>query len=587
MGRIGLIALGVLLFVIARAHGAGAPETLAAEELHHYLGQMTSQQPAAEVRIDPALGDGEAFAIDATGDQVKISGSNGYMTLFAAYQYLDGQGCRFLSPALDFYQGAAEIIPGKRSLTAVKVSGKPAMKLRKLYVEEGHSHTPENLAQLVEWMPKVGYNTLVVPANYQGAGKVMWDHFRERVTPECQKRGITIEVGGHGYQNFLNSEMEGGKLFEMHPEWFGMDADGKRRPEHQHVFCSSNPAAVDYLIKNFVAYVKDRPEIQIYDFWPPDGARWCECEECKKLGAPADREAILVKQVQDRVKAIRPDLRLEFIAYQLAITPPEHAAVDHDTLIDFCPISQQFDRQINDPVSAKNKEYADALLAWRKAFDGDISIYSYYRKYAWDSLPVIIPHYMQKDLQWFAGVPVQGVSTYSEPGDWYTYELNHYALAALAWDPNVNVDELVKKFCDARYGSESALAMETFALLEKVVRNDCSLPNLSLKTANEIADAQFEMQKEFQRLMKAKMRTTDKSISRSLGRLVLMCGYAANDLEIQQLRASGASKDQIGAKVDELHQFLQSHADEGVFLIKDQRGSTSRMSKRYGAGVKS
>ena len=36
----------------------------------------------------------------------------------------------------------------------------------------------------------------------------MWDKFRERVTPECRKRGITIEVGGHGYQNFLNAEME-------------------------------------------------------------------------------------------------------------------------------------------------------------------------------------------------------------------------------------------------------------------------------------------------------------------------------------------------------------------------------------------
>jgi len=37
---------------------------------------------------------------------------------------------------------------------------------------------------------------------------------------------------------------------------------------------------------------------------------------------------------------------------------------------------------------------------------------------------------MQKDLQWYAKLPVQGVSTYAEPGDWFTYELNHYVLAA-------------------------------------------------------------------------------------------------------------------------------------------------------------
>ena len=76
-------------------------------------------------------------------------------------------------------------------------------------------------------------------------------------------------------------------------------------------------------------------------------------------------------------------------------------------------------------------------LAWHKVFDGDISIYSYYRKYAWDSLPVIIPHYMQKDLQWYAKVPVQGVSTYAEPeaeqqrwrlrGGWSSYPSTHIA----------------------------------------------------------------------------------------------------------------------------------------------------------------
>src|SRR6201999_1438743 len=109
----------------------------------------------------------------------------------------------------------------------------PKFKLRKLYVEEGHSHTEENLKQLIEWMPKVGYNTLVVPMNYQGHGKVMWDNWREVLTPELQKRGITIEVGGHGYQNFLNADMEGGKLFDQHSEWFGLDKIGARRREEQ------------------------------------------------------------------------------------------------------------------------------------------------------------------------------------------------------------------------------------------------------------------------------------------------------------------------------------------------------------------
>src|SRR5207248_6577399 len=150
---------------------------------------------------------------------------------------------RFLAPSFALYEGSAEIIPPKSHFQLAFDHGvqKPALKFRKIYVEEGHSHTPENLAQIVEWMPKVGFNTLVVPTNYQGAGRVMWDNFRERVAPECQKRGITIEVGGHGYQNFLNAEMEDGKLFAQHPEWFGQNAASQRMKNKGWVFCTSNP----------------------------------------------------------------------------------------------------------------------------------------------------------------------------------------------------------------------------------------------------------------------------------------------------------------------------------------------------------
>jgi hypothetical protein len=200
-------------------------------------------------------------------------------------------------------------------------------------------------------MPKVGYNTLVVPTDYQGRGIVMWDNFRPLVMPACRKRGITIEIGGHGYQNFLNAQMEDGKLFKLHPEWFGADKGGVRHSERGHVFCTSNAQAVAYVIKNFIAYIKDHPEIQIYDFWPPDGATWCQCDQCEKIGSAADREAVLVKQVQDAVHKVRPDLRMEFIAYQLAITPPEHAKVEPHIIVDFCPSGQQYDHQIDDPSS--------------------------------------------------------------------------------------------------------------------------------------------------------------------------------------------------------------------------------------------
>ena len=602
MGRAWVIGLVAFLAVMPFAHAqqlAQADEMFAARELDRYLTQMYADGgPDVEFVIDPPVvtDGGEAFTIKPLaggGGGFEITGSNRNMALHGGYHLLDLLGCRFLAPQFAHYEGAAEIVPKKKTLDAtlrLPITRKPKLKFRKLYVEEGHSHDIDNLKQLVEWMPKVGYNTLVVPTDYGGSGRVKWDNFRQELTPQLQKRGITIEVGGHGYQNFLGADMEGGKLFEQHPEWFAKNAKGEPQKAKAWVFCTSNDAAVAKLIENFLAYIKDRPEIQIFDFWPPDGARWCECDNCKKLGEPPDRQAILLKQVQDAVRPVRPDLRLEIIAYSSYLEPPKNVAVDKNVLVDFCPIAQHFDAQINDPTN-KNKTYADALVAWRKSFAGDISIYSYYRKYAWDSLPVIIPRYMQKDLQWYATLPprgTQGVSVYSEPGDWFTYELNHWVLPALAWDPDADVEKLVAKFCEARYGEEfSSTAKATLDALEEIVRNYCSVPHVPLKEADAIAKAQSQASELVKNVSAAEARATDENVKRSLQRLHLMCTYAERDLEIQHLRATTppAPREAIVEKAKALHAWVKSHADDGVFLVKDNRLNQNRMLTRYGVGA--
>jgi hypothetical protein len=578
--------LSVILFVAPSAHAAGGD--FARAELDRYLKQLSAGgrlAPQVNVAVDPALGD-EAFSISTEGDRIKVVGSNDLMVLTGAYHLLDLLGCRFLAPNFAHYQGSAELVPigaGLRVKLDAPILRKPTLKFRKLYVEEGISHDIDSLKQLVEWMPRAGYNTLVIPTDYAGRGRVKWDHWREALTPELQKRGLTIEVGGHGYENFLNAGMESGKLFARRPEWFGANAAGERQKPTRVVFCTSNAEARETVIRNVLAYLKARPEIQIFDFWPPDGAKWCECDDCKKLGEPPDRQAILLKQVQDAVRSIRPDVRLEVIAYSSYLNPPKDVPIDKNVLVDFCPISQHFDEQIDD-ADSKNKVYADALRAWRKDFAGDISIYSYYRKYAWDSLPVVIPHYMQKDLQWYATLPVQGISVYSEPADWFTYELNHYVLAKLAWDPNVDVDALVTKFCQARYGSEWKIARDALVTLQDAVRNYGSVPHVPLKSPDAIAKARDGVKARLMQVDMATSRSANLAEKRNLGRLKLMITYAERDLEIQHLRATNAMPEQIREKATDLHAWVKSHADDGVFLIKGNRLNLNRMHTRYGVG---
>lgn len=580
-------------YVIATSKNASPAELLAANELSKYIEQMSgaklplsgdvAPKKAIVVASDAAIA-GEEYRIRADGPTIYIEGGRGRSTLYAVYDLLDRLGCRWLAPNFNHYQGSAEFVPKSKDL-AVDLSKpiveKPALAIRKLYVEEGHSHNAENLAQMVEWMPKARFNMLVIPTDYSGRGMVKWDNWREKLTPELQKRNLVIEVGGHGYQNFLNAEMEDGKLFDLYPDWFGMDAEGKRRPEHGRVFCLSNDKAVEYLIANFLKYLEARPEIQTYAFWPPDGASWCECPKCKAIGGPADQQAYLLAKVKAAVAKVRPDVRLEIIAYAKAISPPTTQKMDKSVLVDFCPISQCFEVQINDPSSEVNANYVKELRSWRKAFDGDISIYSYYRKYAWKSLPNLIPHYMQKDVQFYATIPTQGISSYAEPGDWFTYELNHYVLGNLAWNPSADVDALIKKFAEARFGSSAEAAMSTYAMLEDVVRHNCGIPGTSLKSVDELTKAQGKLDLASEELRSAESREQDAAIQRNIERMLLMIEYARLDIDVQKGKAAKAPKEETDKLVDQLAAFLLKHGNDGVFVLHS-RTESPRLRKTYG-----
>jgi hypothetical protein len=603
-GEFVLADQGVAAYTIDTAAKPSPTEAFAAQELQRYLGAMSGASFQMAVKPGPQAilvckrdsvpGDtslpagvaelpAEGYCLAARQNGLLVIGADERGTLYGAYALLERLGCRWLAPAFSFYQGAYQVVPKNQRLVLTlkaDVLQQPVLKYRKLYVEEGHSHTTENLLQMIDWMPRRGFNTLVVPLNYGGQGRVKWDNWRDALTPELQKRGIWIEVGGHGYENYLNTQMEGGQLFERHPEWFCLDGSGRRVKNAHAVFCTSNKEAREYFTHDVMRYLDAHPEIQIFDFWPPDGAKWCQCASCKALGTPSDRQALLLAEVSAAVRKTRPDLRFETIAYAACVAPPGKAAMDPRVLVDFCPIGQCFECQINDPGSARNAGYAAQLGAWMKAFKGDISIYSYYRKYAWRSLPVLLPHYMQNDLQFYQRMGVRGVSSYSEPGDWGTYELNHYVLGGLAWNPAADVDAMISEFVEARLGTQVALGRKAYQLLEENVRHVCTLPGTELKTGAEYQRAAGAFAALAQELENPGAAPTDKATTAALHRLALALEYARRDFSLQQARVEKKEVAQREAMVEDLNGFLQAHAQEGVFVA--ERIPAAKQAGRYG-----
>jgi len=592
--RLELARAGRTRYVIVVDRAATPAESLAASELASYLGRisgarfpMRSGAGASHALVvrraaagDPGL-TGDSYAIRTRGDSLILVGGSDRAVLFAAYDLLERLGCAWLAPALRFYHGAHEVVPRRRLLVyepAGDVVERPAIATRILDVGQAASYDTTSLRQVIAWLPKRRFNTVRFPADHGGNGRVKWDNWRAVVTPELTRRGLSIEVGGHGYQNYLNARMDGGAVFTAHPEWFGRDSTCRPSRATNVVFNSANADATRFLLDNVVRYLGARPEISVFDFWPPDGARWADCAAEATLGTPQERQVMLANALAASLRRVRSTARLEIIAYADALYPPREHRLDPDVIVDFCPIDQNFDSPIDGDVP--NVRYAAALLEWRRAHPGQLGAYTYYRKYAWRSLPVLIPHNMQRDMRWYARVPVQRISTYAEPADWFTYELNYLAFGTLAWNPEANVDSLVARYAETRFGAAHEAAAAAIATLENEYRLRGSIPFSASDTPEELRHAEASLASRLASLHDARA-TVSGAEAASLDRLAQMVGLALRDVRIQDARVRGDSPHAVATQIDALVRFINANADAGVFLSRGYDDDRGRYQRHY------
>lgn len=592
--RLELARGGVAKYVIVAAPDASPAESLAASELASYLGRMSgarfrvrtaagSSSPIVLRRAGTADGDltGDAYDIRVRGDSLLLIGGSDRAVLYAAYDLLERLGCEWLAPAFAFYHGAHEVVPRHRVLAyeaGSDVAQRPAIDTRILDVGQAASYDAKSLRQLIAWLPKLRFNTVRFPADHGGSGRVKWDNWRSAVAPELRRRGLSIEVGGHGYQNFLSARMDGGALFDSHPEWFGRDSSCHRSRATNVVFNSADAGAIRFLLERATRYVRARPEIDVFDFWPPDGARWADCVEDSTLGTPQERQIALANALAGQLRRAGSAARVEIIAYADALYPPRTGRLDPDVIVDFCPIDQNFDSPIDGDVP--NVRYAAAMMEWRRAHPGPLGAYTYYRKYAWRSLPVLIPHNMQRDMRWYTHVPVQRISMYGEPADWSTYELNYLAFGKLAWNAELDVDSLITRYAEARFGAARGAAAAALATLESVYRLRGSIPFSAADTPEQLDAAVVEISARLASLRAA--HPSEKGAkAESVERLSLMLEMALRDVRIQAARVRGEAPASVDAQIDGLVRFIGAHADEGVFLSRGYDDDRGRYQRHY------
>ncbi len=567
---------GVSDYVILVSPRASEVEHYAASELQKYLGQITGSRLAIETRANgkPFIAVGnhplarkifvasryagdDAFRQKTAGVNLFFKGATERATLYAVYDFLEAQGCRWFTPAIPQLAGHHEFVPKRAKLEIHSKDSfeRPLMKYRKRDGDIGRrSNTAATWTPILEWAAKMRANVFSLSLR-------AYEENRELLKTETQKRGMILQIGQHDVMNeFLAPQ----KYFAAQPEWFGL-IDGVRAVRargKQVIFETANAEAMKTFENNLIAYLRSRPEIDVFQLWLADAGLWSESPEAQKMGAPAERMSIFIQQITKALRAAKLKTKVSFIAYSFYTEPPRNMNFEPQTILEFCPINQNHSFSLDDAASPENKKYYEQLQKWIKRFPGEVTHYSYYAKFSWRSLPVVLPVQIAREIKTWHRIGEVGTSLYSEPGNWLALEFNHAAFSRASWEENFNHEKWYDERLQARFGA-AAWAMKRYHRLSTRISLEALIPQSADK--NNSRDFQ-DLLTQAQTAMREAMEKADTPDAKWLvGKLAWQPEYLALALRFRDAQRAG-DKEQTNRLRGAIARLIAARANDGTTL---------------------
>jgi hypothetical protein len=464
-----LTQAGQALARLVVADTPSVPEQTAARELAVYLNKVTgaSFTPVAEsasTATGPAIYLGQTrfaaqhgldfapmgpdeFVLRTVAGHLVIGGGRPRGTLYGVYAFLEEvAGCRWLTLFGD------EVVPQRPDLLVPPLDRRerPAFATRDLYcpiwcnVDMRRQFTLRN---------RLNGNSSLTTAEYGGSPTQF------------------VGPGVHTFSHYIPPE----QFLATHPEYFSL-RDGKRLGEGGQL-CFTHPELQTVLAERVRAQIAgsqdDDPATKICSVSVNDVPGMCDCPQCTALaqqeGSHAGPLLQMINAVADRVGQDFPNVLIDTLAYRRkdTETPPRTLRPRDNVIVRVCPIDNNFAAPFEDET---NRDFLGHLKGWA-AITKHLWLWYYPVTYGnGNCSPQANLTRWAQDLRMTQACAVSGVFAQDDSGHAMMHDLadlKQWVLARLLWNPQQNVDDLVRDFCDPYYGPASGLIQQYVKSLEE------------------------------------------------------------------------------------------------------------------------
>lgn len=540
----------------------------------------------------------DAYRIEIFGRKGYIAGSNECALLIGVYAFFHKLGCRFVQPKVDI------IVNIKESDISINEYKKATNRFRGVTIEGATS--VNQLLDLIDWLPKVGFNSYFTqfktsyefferwyshknnptlapePFNMQLA-----EHYYNMLEQAMQLRGLKHHAVGHGWTcECLGIDSMGWRKFDGTPKDLQPDIallNGKREffkgiPLNTNL-CYSNAQASEKFCAEVLKYAMGNSVDFLHIWLADDYNNFCECPDCKAK-SPTDWYVTLLNRIDELLTQNGLKTKIVFLIYYELMWPPKTCELKNQDrfVLMFAPISRSYSKSFSGAVnlsqskniplepyefnkikpSANLQTNLSYLFEWQKHFKGDSFAFDYHLM--WDINKELsglrLSEVLYDDVQFYNKLGLGGYMSCQLQRAFFPLGLPFYLLGRCLFDGELTYNQIKTEYFEACYGSCAAEVENIY----NVVREN--LPHEYFRA--EIDEINSEVAEKAKKLVefinikkdKIKISGTDGNIfTRQLNHALRMYELMGQAV---QVKAEGQSDQAISEKVQNIVTYMQN-----------------------------